>query len=336
MAGLAQMSEFFANPLFTEVIKEVPVKKSFIGRRFLPIEETYDISFNETVFTRQEDMADIVNSGAELPLTDRDPVRRVSGEITDIGQSYIVTKQELAALLDKGNPGKRKLAEKQLLGKAAIIKGNIDARIEWLRWQALGKGALTYNKAGIIMGVDFEVPAGNKQTMVTKWDQALATIIADYEGMVQDYVDLNGDTPDTFVTSIAAIRAVLNHDGVKKAVTGLSDKLITLDELNTFLRGRQMPTMEAYDATVAYRDVNNGGTRVTQRLLDAKTGVFLKEGGAIGSQLLGPTYENDMNPGIFAHTIAQQRPTREIIEVVAASFPKIMEPGLILTATILT
>jgi hypothetical protein len=48
-------------------------------------------------------MADIVDNGAEIPLTDRDPVSRVSGEIADIGQSYIVTKKELAALLDKGN-----------------------------------------------------------------------------------------------------------------------------------------------------------------------------------------------------------------------------------------
>lgn len=336
MAGLAQMSEFFANPLFTEVIKEVPVKQEYIGQRFLPIEETFDISFNETVFTKQADMADIVNALAELPLTDRDPVRRVSGEITDIGQSYIITKQELMALMDKGNDAKRKLAEKQLLRKTATIKGNIDARIEWLRWQALGKGAMVYNKAGIIMGVDFEVPAGNKQPMGTRWDGVSPTIIADYEGMVQDYVDLNGVGPDVFVTSIKAIRTIMNNADVRKAVTGLSDKLVTLAELNDFLVGRQMAKLEAYDATVAYRDVDNGGVRVASRLLDEKTGVFLKEGGEIGSQLLGPTYENEMRPGIFARSFTQERPTREIIEVVAASFPKILDPNLILIATILT
>lgn len=130
MAGLANLSEFFANPLFTEAIREVPVDTAYIGQRFLPLEDTFDIDFNETVLTRQADMADLVDSGAELPLTDRDPVRRVSGEITDIGQSYILSKKELAAMSDKGNDAKRKLAVKQVLGKTAQVKKNLDARIE--------------------------------------------------------------------------------------------------------------------------------------------------------------------------------------------------------------
>jgi hypothetical protein len=335
MAGLAQYSEFFANPVFTETIKEVPVNKSYIGSRFLPTEETYEIDFNETVLDRQQDMADLVDSGAELPLTDRDPLRRVSGEIADLGQSYIVTKKELAAIMDKGNPGKRKIAEKQLLGKAATVKQNIDARIEWLRWQALGEGALAYNKAGIKLGVDFGVPAANKVTAAVRWNDVNPTILADYEKWVQDYVDLNGKSPDVFVTGIGAIRTIMNDAAVRKAITGLSDKLVTLQELNDFLVGRELPRMESFDTAVAYRDVNSGGVRVSQRLLAANKGVFLVEGGEIGSQLLGPTVENEMNPGIYARTFTENRPLREIMEVVAASFPKVLNPDLIKQATIL-
>ena len=98
MAGLANLSEFFENPLFTETIREVPVETGYIGSRFLPSENTYDMEWNETVIERQADMADLVDAGAELPLTDRDPVRRVSGSIADMGQSYILTKKELAAI----------------------------------------------------------------------------------------------------------------------------------------------------------------------------------------------------------------------------------------------
>jgi len=335
MAGLANLSDFFANPLFTDVIKEVPVETSYIGQRFLPLADTYDIDFNETVITRQADMANLVDSGAELPLTDRDPVRRVSGEITDMGQSYILSKKELAAMMDKGNEGKRKLAVKEVLNKTAQVKRNIDARIEWMRWQALGNGVLAYNKGGIILGTDFGVPSDNKVSALTRWDDTSPTILADYEAWVQTYIDLNGMAPDTFVTSIKAIRVVMNNADIRKAVTGYSDKFLTLAELNSFLTGRQMPTMEAFDSSVTYRDVDNGGTRVTQRLLSDKKGIFLKEGGAIGSQLIGPTYENDMNPGVFSYTFTMQRPVREVVEVVAASFPKILEPNLIKQATIL-
>ncbi|MGG3803162.1 major capsid protein [Metabacillus fastidiosus] len=336
MAGLGQYSELFTNPVFTEMIREVPVEKKYIGSRFLPIEETYDIDFNETVLTRQEDMADLVDSGAELPLTDRDPLRRVSGEIVDMGQSYIVTKKEMAALFDKGNESKRKIAEKQLLNKSANVKRNIDARIEWMRWQALGNGMLGYNKAGVILGENFNVPTENKVTAGVRWNDINPTIMADYEKWVQDYVDLNGKRPDVFITGIGGIRTVMNDPGVRKQITGLSDKLITIQELNDFLVGRELPPMESFDTAVAYRDVNNNGVRVQQRLLAANKGIFLVEGGEIGSQLLGPTVENKMEPGIFGRSFTQERPMREIVEVVASSFPKIIEPNLIKQAVILT
>lgn len=333
MAGLAQYSEFFQNPLFTETIKEVPEAKNHIGNRFLPSEDTYDIEFHETVFERQADMADIVDGSAELPLTDRDPVRRVSGEIADIGQSYIVTKKELAALMDKGNAAKRLIAEKQLLNKAATVKQNIDARIEWLRWQALGNGEIVYNKAGIKFGVDFGVDF--KKTAATRWNDATPQILTDYERWVQEYVDINGQAPDVFVTSIKAVRAVMNDPEVRKQITGLSDKLVTLQELNDFLVGRELPRMEAFDSQVVYRDPNNNGDRTTHRLLSQNKGVFLVEGGQIGSQLMGPTVENKMNPGIFARSFTMERPQREVVEVVAASFPKILNPQLIGITTIL-
>lgn len=333
MAGLAEYSEFFSNPLFTETIREIPVKTGYIGSRFLPIEETYDTKFHESVITRQADMANILSLDAELPLTDRDPLRHVSGEIADIGQSYIVTKEEMGALMDKGNAGRKKIAEKQLLGKARTIKENVDARIEWLRWQALGEGQLVYAKNNIYLTTDFGVTF--KKTAATRWNDVTPTIIANYEAWVQEYVDKNGVTPSVFVTSIKAIRTVMNDPDVRKAVTGLSDKLITLAELNDFLTGRQLPPMEHFDATVTYRDPNNNGQRSTARLLHENKGVFLVEGGEIGVQLLGPTVENDMNPGIYGRTFRLERPMRDVMEVVASSFPKITSPDLIGITTIL-
>ena len=72
------------------------------------------------------------------------------------------------------------------------------------------------------------------------------------ERWVQDYIDGNdnGYAPDVFVTGIENIRIVLNDVAIRKAITGYSDKLLTLDELNTFLRGRELPPMEAFDASL--------------------------------------------------------------------------------------
>ncbi|MCO5387802.1 MAG: major capsid protein [Desulfosporosinus sp.] len=334
MAGLAQYSQFFDNPLLTETIKEIPVPANFIGSDYLPSEESYEMEWHETVITRQADMANIVDNGAELPLTDRDPMSTVSGKIVDIGQSYIVDKKELGALLDKGNPQRRLIAEKQLLGKTATVKTNIDARIEWMRWQALGEGALTYSKDGIMLGVDFGVPAGNKKVAAIKWGDVSPTILLDLEAWNQAYSDLNGMPADDFVAGIAVIRTIMNDAGVRAGISGV-DKLLTLEELNTFLVGRQMAPVRAFDTVVTYRDVNNNGARVSQRLLSDKKGILLKRGKEIGIQVLGPTIENEMNPGLFARSFTQERPKREIVEVVASSFPKINDPKLIMPCTVM-
>lgn len=175
-----------------------------------------------------------------------------------------------------------------------------------------------------------------KVTAATAWGADGATILANYERWVQDYIDGNdnGYAPDVFVTGIENIRIVLNDVAIRKAITGYSDKLLTLDELNTFLRGRELPPMEAFDAKVTYRDPTNGGKRTTARLLDSKKGVFLMEGDKIGNVQMGPTYENNMEPGIFTRTFTMERPLREVVEVVAAGFPKIMYPELIKICTV--
>lgn len=335
MAGLEQYSPFFANPLFTNTIKEIPVPKKYAAQRFLPRVETFETKFYESQVVRQADMANIVSGLAEVPLTDRDPMKAVSGEIADISQGYVVTKEELGALMDKGNAARRKIAETQLLNKAKAIRENVDARIEWMGWQAMGNGQLVYAKDGVFLTVDFGLDAGQFKTAATRWGDAGATIIADYEAWNQAYSDRTSEGADVFMTSIAAIRTVLNNADVRKAVTGFSDKLLQLDELNTFLAGRQMAKMEAFDAAVTYRDVATGGTRVTQRLLAANKGVFLKEGGQIGEQLMGPTIENQMNPGIYARTIHQELPMRDVIQVVASSFPKLVGAQFIQPCTIL-
>jgi hypothetical protein len=330
MAGLAEYSEYFANPLFTQIINETnKPDQVFIGERFLPEDTTYEVDWNETIMDHGRDMADIVNGLSELPLTDSDPMRRVSGEIADIGQSYIVTKKEMQDLKYKGNNGRQKVAIKNLLNKGISMKENVKARMEWMRWQVLGTGKMSYAKGNMQFTVDFGVPAGNIVTPVKKFNATDSAFIADYEANVQKYVDLNGFKPNVTETSSAVIRAILNDTTVRQQITGYSAKLLTLEELNTFLKGRELPPLEAYDTVVVYRDLTSKGVRASQRLLDPGTMVMLREGGDIGKQLLGPTLENDMNPGIFGRTFTENRPLRNVMEVVAASFPKVLNPEYI-------
>jgi len=147
---------------------------------------------------------------------------------------------------------------------------------------------------------------------------------------------LNGVPPTAAVTSSTVINKMKADATVRLNIKGSSDMLVTTAELNQFLRDEGLPPVEAYDEAAIIRNPNDG-SRTTSRFLDAKKLVFLREGGDIGQQLLGPTLENDMNPGIFGKTIATEIPvTMEIIRVVASSIPKIMVPEMIMIVTVLT
>jgi len=331
---LAQL-EGFQNPALTETINRVPVSPTYIGQRFLPLVPTYDLDFFETSILERLDMAPLVDPSAELPLTDRDGGKKVAGEVADMGQQVIVTKKELRAL-KSNNPAERQLMEAQLLGKAVTLKKNVDARIEWMRWQALGIGAMAYVGNKLKLSIDFGVPADNKVTPATKWDQNGATIFSNYVAWVEAYKALNGVPPTAAVTSSTVINKMKADVTVRLNIKGSSDMLVTTAELNQFLRDEGLPPVEAYDEAAIIRNPNDG-SRTTSRFLDAKKLVFLREGGDIGQQLLGPTLENDMNPGVFGKTIATEIPvTMEIIRVVASSIPKIMVPEMIMIATVLT
>lgn len=76
MAGLANLSEFFENPLFTETIREVPVETGYIGSRFLPSENTYDIKERISKFLDEE---------LQLALNKKTCIRPVSMGIQFVG-----------------------------------------------------------------------------------------------------------------------------------------------------------------------------------------------------------------------------------------------------------
>lgn len=334
MSILAQL-EPFQNPALTETINRVPVNPEYIGQRFLPLIPTYDLDFFETSILERLDMAPLVDPSAELPLTDRDGGKKIAGEVADMGQQVIVTKKELRAL-KSNNPAERQLMEAQLLGKAVTLKKNVDARIEWMRWQALGIGAMTYVGNKLKLSIDFQVPVGNKVAPAIKWDQANATIFDNYVAWVEAYKVTNGVSPQAAITSSTVISKMKSDATVRLNIKGSADMLVTTAELNQFLSDNGLPPVEAYDEAAIIRNPNDG-TRTTARFLDAKKLVFLREGGDIGDQLLGPTLENDMNPGIFGKTIATEIPvTMELIRVVAASIPKIRVPEMIMIATVLT
>ena len=100
MAGLANLSEFFENPLFTETIREVPVETGYIGSRFLPSENTTSAVDMETEKQIQHSLKELDFPCTKVIIAQRISTTRDADRIIVLQDGYIKetgTHEELLA-----------------------------------------------------------------------------------------------------------------------------------------------------------------------------------------------------------------------------------------------
>ena len=93
------------------------------------------------------------------------------------------------------------------------------------------------------------------------------------------------------------------------------------------------PIQVVTDRKVTVKDIYTGNDEVIE-FMPANRIVMLSEG--IGEFLLGPTVENDFQPGIVLEAKDKDEPIQSILRAVAAGFPALEKPSLIFHADVYT
>jgi hypothetical protein len=337
MAGITHLKEFQKPALRGLVDETVKDAVATLADRFLPTSETYSNTFAYDVIKTNKYIGAMIGYGSEPPVVDRDAVASMHGEIAKMGLKYIATEEELLALHQARNNGEKAAMIEKLTLKGVDLVDAIQRRIDVIKMEALTKGNFSYNKNGVKVAVDFGIPAENKVALTAgaDWDVADRDVIGDLLSFVEKYEEENGQAPSVILMSREANAKLLrNQVIVAEAGRPAGSTRVSQAELNSVLTGFGLPPIQIVtDRKVTVKNVYTGETEVIE-YFPVNRLVMLSEG--VGEYLLGPTVENEFQPGIVLEAKDKDEPIQSILRSVAAGFPAIEQPGRIFHADVFT
>lgn len=339
MAGITHLEEFQEAALMGLVDETVQDKVETIGDRFLPNQDTYSTKFAYDIIKSNKHIAAMIGHGGEPPVVDRNEVASKAGELAKMGLKYVATEEELLALHQARSTGEKNAMIDNLSFEGVQLVQALNRRIDVIKMEALTKGNFNYNKHGIEVNVDFGVPAEHKVSLTSPddWkDDADRDVIGDLLDWVSTYEDTNGEPPSVILMSREVQALLLKNTTIvnEAAGSGSGRTRVSVDELQSVLGGYGLPPVQIVtDRKVTVKNVADGSTESIEYFPEERV-VMLSEG--VGNFLIGPTVENNFEPGIVLTAEDLRAPIRSVMESVAAGFPALEQPGRIFHADVYT
>jgi hypothetical protein len=337
MAGLQNFEEFTKPALQGLVDETVQDTVPSIADRFLPNMNVYSNTFAYDIIKTNRYIGAMIGYGSEPPVVDRDAVASKMGSIAKMGLKYIATEEELLMLHQARNEGEKTQMIEKLTLKGVDLVQAIQRRIDVIKMEALTKGAFAYDKNGVKVSVDFGIPAEHKVALSggADWDVADRDVIGDLLNFVETYEASNGRAPSAILMSREANAKLLRNSViVTEAGRPEGSTRVSQAELNEVLSGFGLPPIQiVLDRKVTVKNVYTGADEVIE-FFPANRVVMLSEG--VGNFLLGPTVENNFQPGIHLDAYDKNEPIESILRAVAAGFPALENPALIFHADVYT
>lgn len=357
--ALYELDEF-QGPQFLGFVRAVPTPQSFLGSLWLPDVTTFDLSFEYILGSNEQPvMAHVMGWDSEAPIHGRPGLgERVQGELPPIKRKARISEKEIIRFLTPraGVPDVQE-AINSVYNLTATLLDSVQARVEWLRMQALSEDTVVYNEGGVIFNFDFGITPEYQINLETQEDGAGTNVSADYSTEWNDVANANpvmdlqmlcdtiedneGVRPVRFVCSRKALGYLLNNVNIRNLIRGSSAPaaVLTRAELDTVFQLYNLPDITTYDVKV--RSENADGTYTDVRTM-AENKAFLVPGGgsvapghsSIGATLWGPTAESrpligsnmaTQAPGVYAVVYGQEEPPSEWSKAVGVSFPSM--PG---------
>jgi len=280
---------------------------------FFPLKSTPYLNFETLIGSKGNRVAaDVVAYDVSAPLKTRKTVSKLSGEIPSIRMKKKMTETDLNTyniLKAMAKPEQTALLD-LIFGDIDSCVDGVNARLEWMTFQALCHGTVTLsattNAGGVVTeeAIDFQLPTANKQLCSVVWTDTVANRkpITDIEavmtaagalGIKPRYMLMNrskwtefraSDETKDFVAPYAL------YGGVRKK------RSPNLTVANEALESEGLPTIVLVDTRISYEDVNHTITSVDPWLYGgADAYVTFLEDLKCGDMLHGPIAE-ETNP----------------------------------------
>lgn len=330
--NIALLKEFSRKLVLTYARARQP--RNYLGATLFPVRPTNELSFEYWKDqNRLPVMASLQAYGAEAQIASRDGATKVSGEIPPIKRKIALGERELIALRREG-AGDVDLVRNTLYNDLDNMIDSVNARIEKMRMDAIAYGKLTLAENGVVMTVDYGVPAGNKETLAAEnvaggyWSYANAEPITKIQEWVNDVIAACGVQPTRALTSNTVVAYMLKNAQVRTMIYGDNggSRAVSLNQLNELMATLNLPQIATYDVQV--RSQAENGTYTTIRFFPSTRFILLPPT-ACGDTLMGPTAEALLDTeveakeaaGIYARVDAQEEPPGVWTKAAATSIP---------------
>lgn len=339
MSGITQLKEF-QKPALRGLVDALEKEKQdapSLADRFLPNDQIFSTTFAYDVIKKSNHIAAMIGYGAEPPVVDRDAVASKMGELAKMGLKYIATEEELLALNQSRSDTEHKAMIDKLIVKGADLVKALQRRVGIAKLEAVTKGKFDYNKNGVKIVVDYGIPADQKiaLTGTNAWTDVNADALGNLIEWNDKYLDVNGKKADVILMTRETQALLQKNAGIIAEVRGVAKDGVTrvsVAELNDVLDGYGLPPVQIVEQRkVTVRNVYTGVDEVIEFMPQYRV-VFVSEG--LGNFVYGATVENDFKPGIVLDAYDKKEPIESVLRAVAAGFPIVEKPSLLLHADV--
>lgn len=357
--------EEFQGPKFLGFVRSVPVDPTYQGSRWLPDLSTFDLTFEYVLGANERPvMAHVMGWDSEAPIAGRPGLgERVQGELPPIKRKAKISEKEILRFLQpRANTPDVQQAIRSVYGLTGNLLDSVQARVEWLKMQALSEDRIVYNEDGVIFNFDYGYDNELQIDMTTEtngngtalgtvlstvWsDTAASNPLLDLQYLTDLAEGKTGRRFGEFVCSRKTEGYILNNTNLRNMIRGSTAPaaVLTRAEVDTLFRLYNLPDIVTYDVKVDKENAN--GTRTQVRTMAENRAFLVPTGGGsilaghseVGACLWGPTAEArtligtnlaSRAPGIMAVTYATEDPPAEWVKAVGVSFPSIPGANLI-------
>lgn len=316
--------EQFLEESFQGYIEEVPVSREYLLASFLPNKNVYDLKFAYNVINKEYTRtASITGFNADAPLRDKDGLAKHFGEVAKVQHGFKLDEEELLRFNQPRNDGEKQQAVDYVYDQTDNLVEGVRDIEEWMRAQAIYKGVLNYSENGVVINVDFGIPAENKLTTTVAWSDPASTPLEDLQRAVAQFKKQNKRKAPKVIHMTEATEAhLLKNEQIKLQVFGATNvnRLMTKADLANAFSAMSLPPYQIQSDQI---DNGNG----PEDLLPEGRVVLLGEN--LGNTYFGPTVEKNYQPGMYVLPIVEKKPPRQEVYVGETVFPALSRPKAI-------
>jgi hypothetical protein len=322
--------------------------RNYVGATLFPATTVNELTFEYwKSLSLLPVMASLQAYGAEAQIASRDGATKISGEIPPIKRKINLDERLLIALKREG-AGDNEMVLGQLYNDLDNMIDSVLARIEKMRTDAVAYGALTLNENGVVMSVDYGVPAGNKAILDAdndkdgQWDKANAEPITKIQEWVDAVIAAAGIRPTRALTSNTVVAYMIKNAQIRKMIYGDNggSRAVNLSMLNALLATLDLPQIATYDLQV--RSQAENGVVSSLRFFPSTRFVLLPPD-RLGETLMGPTAEALLDTevdareaaGIYAIVTQETEPPMIWTKAAATSIPTFPMADAVFQAAVL-